>query len=290
MTTVSYMLIAIVLVNSLFLATFIRDLYLNPGALRQDNANGLFLTCSSPIIFFLSTFGISDFAISSIVYRKKNLVADRLLPGTLNTQCVIPVAVMALSFITVIQVDIITLIACIAAQVIGAHVGPRIVSKLSTRVIRLMIGVGLLVATAVVAAGLLHLIPSAGTATKLTGYKLIIAAICLFIFGILNNVGIGSYAPTMVTVYALGLHPSVAFPIMMGASTFAVPVGSMQFIKYGLYSRKITLYTTSLGLIGVLVGVTFVGELDLSRLQWLVAAILLYSGISMLVNEMRSTC
>lgn len=288
--TVSYMLIAIVLVNSLFLAVFIRDLYQHPDALRRENANGYLLACSSPAIFFLSTFGISDFAVSSIIYRKKNLVTDRLLPGTLNTQCVIPVAAMALSFITVINVDMVTLVICILAQMAGAHVGPRIVVRLSPRIIRLMIGSGLLVATVIITAGLLHVIPSAGMATKLSGVKLVIAAICLFIFGILNNIGIGSYALTMVTVYALGLHPSVAFPIMMGSSAFSVPIGSIQFIKYGLYSRKITLYTTTLGLLGVLIGVAFIGQLDLSGLQWLVAAILLYSGINLLMSEMRSVC
>ncbi|WZU00935.1 hypothetical protein MGH68_15810 [Erysipelothrix sp. D19-032] len=57
-----------------------------------------------------------------------------------------------------------------------------------------------------------------------------------------NNIGIGSYALTSATVYALGMSPLVAFPIMMGACTFSVPIGSMQFIKLDSYSRKITLF------------------------------------------------
>lgn len=68
------------------------------------------------------------------------------------------------------------------------------------------------------------MIPSGGTATELTGAKLIIAAILLFIYGALNNIGIGSYALTMATVYALGLNPAVSFPIMMGACTFPFPL------------------------------------------------------------------
>lgn len=132
------------------------------------------------------------------------------------------------------------------------------------------------------------MIPSGGTATGLSGGKLIFAAICLFIFGALNNIGIGSYALTMVTIYALGMNPAVAFPIMMGAATFSVPIGSMEFIKFGQYSRKITLFTSTFGLIGVLIGVYLVKGLDVSMLQWVVAAILLYSGVSMLVNEYKS--
>lgn len=289
-TPLTCMLVAIVLINGIFLIRLICDVVRNASILREETGSHFLLACSSPVIFFLSTFGISDFAISSILYRRKNLLTDRLLPGTLNTQCVIPVAAMALSFITVISVDIMTLVTCIIAQVIGAYYGPRLITKLSPRIIRISISVGLLVAAGIIIIGVFHLIPSAGTATKLAGFKLVIAAICLFTFGVLNNVGIGSYAPTMVTVYALGLHPSVAFPIMMGASTFSVPVGSMQFIKYGLYSRKITLFSTTLGLLGVLVGVICINYLDLSMLQWLAAAILLYSGFTMLVNEMRVTC
>lgn len=49
------------------------------------------------------------------------------LPGTLNTQCVVPVAVMALSYITAINVGIKTLAVCIICQIIGAYLGPRFV-------------------------------------------------------------------------------------------------------------------------------------------------------------------
>ena len=52
------------------------------------------------------------------------------LPGTLNTQCVVPVAVMALSYITAINVGIKTLAVCIICQIIGAYLGPRFVVKL----------------------------------------------------------------------------------------------------------------------------------------------------------------
>jgi uncharacterized membrane protein YfcA len=284
------MLIAIILVNSIFLTRFVYDLYQNYAMYQREEGNNLLLICSSPIIFFLSTFGISDFAISSILYRKKKLLPDHLLPGTLNTQCVIPVAAMALSFITVIRVDMITLVTCILSQVAGAYCGPRFITRFSARTIRICIGAGLFVAAIFVAAGLFHLIPSAGTATKLAGFKLVIAAVCLFLFGILNNIGIGSYAPTMVTIYALGLNPGVAFPIMMGASTFAVPIGSMQIIKYGNYSRKITLFAATLGLLGALLGVLFINRLDLSMLQWLVAVILLYSSMTIFVNEARISC
>ena len=287
MTTITAILILIVIVNSVFALHFARDFIRNRHELIKESGHNILLALSSPIIFFFSAFGISDFAISTILYRKMKLVSDKMLPGTLNTQCVIPVAVMALAYISVIELDVMTLIICIIAQVIGAYVGPRFVVKLSPTIIRVLMGIGLLCATAFILAGKFDLIPVGGTAVGLTGITLVVAAILLFIFGALNNIGIGSFAPTMVTIYALGMNPAIAFPIMMGAATFLVPIGSMQFIKYGQYSRKITLFTATFGVIGVLTAVYLVKDLDVSLLQWIIAAILFYSGVSMLINEVR---
>lgn len=287
MIVTTLILVLIILVNGAFAIRFLLDLVRHKQALREEKAGNLLLAISSPIIFFFSSFGISDFAVSTILYRIKKLVSDKNLPGTLNTQCVIPVAVMALAFISVIKVDLITLVICIIAQIIGAYIGPRFVAKLPSNIIRSFIGTGLLIATIFIVAGKFNLIPSGGTAIGLTGIKLVVAAISLFIFGALNNIGIGCYPLTMATIYALGMNPMIAFPIMMGACAFSVPIGSMQFIKYGNYSRKITLFASTLGSLGVLIGVFFVKSLNVSMLQWLIAALLLYTGTSMLFNEIR---
>ena len=88
----------------------------------------------------------------------------------------------------------------------------------------------------------------------------------------------------MATVYAMGLNPIVAFPVMMGACTFSVPVGSMQFVKFDSYSRKITLFASTFGVIGVFVAAYIVKSLDVSALQWLVVIVVLYSAITMLMD------
>ena len=130
-------------------------------------------------------------------------------------------------------------------------------------------------------------IPSNGTASELYGGKLILAGFLLFVYGALNNIGIGSYALTMVTVYLLGLNPVAAFPIMMGACTFSVPIGSVQFIKFNEYSRKITLFTSTFGVLGVLVAVFLVKSLDTYILKWIVILVLLYSAYTMLGSQLK---
>lgn len=281
---VQVLLALVVIVNGAFAVVFIKDLIAHKGQVLKENGNPIAMALASFIIFFLSTFGISDFAIGASVYPKLKWVDDKKLPGTLNTACVIPVAVMALAYISSINVGLATLIVPIAAQVIGAYISPRFVAKAPVNTIKKFVIAGLFVAAILILAGKLGVYPTGGTASSLTGVKLVVLGVLCLIFGALNNIGIGSYALTMATVYALGLNPSIAFPIMMGACTFSVPVGSMQFIKLDDYSRKITLFASTFGIIGVLVAAFVVKSLDVSILQWVVVAIILYSAVTMLLS------
>ena len=272
----------IVIVNGAFAITFIKDLIAHKGETMGEPGHPIAMAISSFMLFFLSTFGISDFAIGTVLYRKLGWTTDKKLPGTLNTECVIPVAVMALSYISSIDVELKTLIIAIIAQVIGAYIGPRFVVKMNVDLIKKFISTGLFIAAALILMGKFGVYPSGGEAIGLSGFKLIALGLLSLFYGALNNVGIGSYALTMATVYAFGLNPGVAFPIMMGACTFSVPVGSMQFIKFDSYSRKITLFTSIFGSIGVLFAAFIVKSMDVSMLQWLVAAVLIYSAITMI--------
>lgn len=236
----------------------------------------------------LSTFGISDFGISAAVYPKLKWVSDEKLPGTLNTQCVIPVAVMALLYISSIDVDMKTLLIPIVAQVLGAYLSPRYVVKLPVNTIKKFVAAGLLVAAGLILLVKFGFYPEGGAATSLSGFKLVLLGVLSFIYGAVNNIGIGSYALTSATVYALGLSPLVAFPIMMGACTFSVPVGSMQFIKLGGYSRKITLSAAIFGSLGVLVAVFVVKSLDVARLQWVVVAVVLFLAYQMISSSRKA--
>ena len=286
--TILYFLFSFILAITLvFLIQLVKDLIKNWYQMKHESVSVPLLCLSTPIIFLFSSLGISDFILSTLFYRKMKLLSDKLLPGTLNTQCVVPVAVMALAFISVIEVDGFTLFVCILSQMTGAYFGPRLVNHFSPSLIRIFIGTGLLLATFFILAAKFHFIPEGGVANALTGGKLVIASLCLMLYGALNSLGIGSYAPTMMTMYALGMNPAISFPIMMSASAFSVPIASIQFIKLGQYSRKITLIAAVFGTMGAVIGVNVVHVLDVSGLQWVVACVLLYSGLSLLINEIK---
>ena len=282
---VQVILILVVLVNGLFAIRFVLDVLQHKEELKEEPGNPVAMAIVSFFMFFLSTFGISDFAIGSSLYPKAKWVSDKKLPGTLNTECVIPVAVMALAYISSIEVGLLTLVTTIVCQVVGAYVSPRYVTKLPANQIKRFVAAGLFIAAGLILAGKFGIYPSGGELSSLEGGSLILFALLCMLFGALNNIGIGSYALTMATVYAMGLNPSIAFPIMMGACTFSVPIGSMQFIKLDSYSRKITLFTSTFGVLGVLVAAFVVKSLDVSALLWVVVIVVLYSAITMLKSS-----
>lgn len=161
------LLTLIVAINLYFIIYFLRDLFKNKQNFKEEPGDMRLLPFTSFIIFFLSTFGVSDFAIGTVLYPKLKWVSMKKLPGTLNTQCVVPVAVMALSYITAINVGIKTLAVCIICQIIGAYLGPRFVVKLPEKTIKLFVGIGLVIAALLIFAGQMNWIPSNGTASEL---------------------------------------------------------------------------------------------------------------------------
>lgn len=278
-------LVGIVIVNGIFAFKFFTDYRKHREEAKKEPGKPLHIALCTFVIYFLSTFGVSDYAISTALYRSTKWVDDKKLPGTLNTQCVLPVAVMALAYINSIEVDILTLVLCIVSQTLGSYILPRFVVKFPIKIIRRVIGFGLLGATVIILLGKFNLFPIGGDLTGLSGVKLWVTVALFAVFGAMNTMGIGSYPVTMLTVYAMGLHPVIAFPIMMGACTFSVPVGSMEFVRLGQYGRKITFISSFVGILGVLLAVFVVKSMDISMLQWLVAAVLLYSAVTMLYKE-----
>jgi uncharacterized membrane protein YfcA len=277
----------IILVNGLFAYRLIVDLIRHKSEIWTEPGSNLFFAFLGVASQFLGTFGISDFAFNAVAFRLTKTVEDKKIPGTLNAACVIPVALMALAYITVILIEVLTLVVLIIAQTTGSYLTPRIVVKLPVHRVRVGIAVGLLCAAAFILAGKLKLIPSGGNLTGLAGFRLTVAAAAVFIYGALNNIGIGSYAPTMATVYALGIDPRVAFPIMMGGCTFSCAVGAMEFIRLGGYNRKPTLWISVTGLAGVAAAVYLVKRLDVDAIKWVVFVVVLYAALDLLSQEVK---
>ncbi|SET29219.1 Uncharacterized membrane protein YfcA [Natronincola peptidivorans] len=237
---------------------------------------------------FFDTLGIGSFAPTTAWFKGAKLVQDRIIPGTLNVGHTLPVVVMAFIFIQRVEVEPLTLSLMLIAAVAGAFLGADIVSGLPERKVQLGMGIALLVTVGFMLLGMLDLMPVGGEAVGLTGAKLVIAVVVNFILGALMTLGIGLYAPAMALVYALGMSPLVAFPIMMGSCAYLMPAASVKFVKNKAFDMKAALGLAIGGVPAVFVAAYLVTSLPMDVLRWLVVAVIIYTAVTMLRSAAKS--
>jgi uncharacterized membrane protein YfcA len=267
-------------------AHFIRRARATPKATGADATDArmptLFQVGLGAAVSFLDTLGIGSFATTTAVFRFTRMVPDRIIPGTLNAGNTLPTIAQAFIFISIIDVDTVTLVSMIAASVLGAWLGAGFVARWPRRQVLAGMGVGLLVAACLMLMTQLNLLPQGGTALGVRGLPLAVAVIGIFGLGALMTIGIGMNAPCMILVSMLGINIKAAFPIMMGAGAFLMPVGSLRFMREQSYSLRPALGLTLGGVPAVLVAAYVVKELPLYAVRWLVIAVVTYTAVTML--------
>jgi uncharacterized membrane protein YfcA len=237
---------------------------------------------------FLDTLGIGSFATTTTIYRLRRLVADEHIPGTLNVGHALPTVAQALIYISIVQVEIRTLVVLIVAAVAGSWIGAAIVSGLPRRQIQRGMGVALLVAAVLMIMTALNRFPGGGEALALTDTKLIVAFVINFALGALMTLGIGLYAPCMIMVSLLGMNPTAAFPIMMGSCAFLMPTASAQFIRKARYDLRAAIGLAIGGVPGVIIAAYIVRSLPLAYVRWLVVVVVVYTAVMLLRSSAAS--
>jgi uncharacterized membrane protein YfcA len=231
---------------------------------------------------FFDTLGIGSFAPTTALLKLFRMVPDELIPGTLNVGHAASVILQSLIFITAVAVSPLLLATMIVAAAVGAWFGAGIVSQLPTRAIQLVMGVALLVAGSVFACVNLGLLPGGGEALALDGWRFATASIASAVLGALMTAGIGMYAPTMIMLALLGMHPLAAFPIMMGACALLQSVAGVRFVARARFSSGASLGLTLGDVPGVLIAAFAVKSLPLEYLRWLVVVVVAYASLAML--------
>lgn len=237
---------------------------------------------------FFDALGIGSFATSTTYFRLRKLVRDELIPGTLNVGHCLPTITQAFLGITLIAVAPATLVSMIAAAVAGSWFGAGVVSRMPRRAIQVGMGVALLVAAGFMFAKVTRLMPSSDVGTlDLQGSRLVLGLLGSFFLGSIMPLGIGYYAPCMILVNLLGMNPLAAFPIMMGACAFLMPVASMKFVRAGRYSLRTAVGMAIGGVFGSALALIVIKSLDLQIVMWLVTVVVIYTGISLLRTAAR---
>jgi len=234
------------------------------------------------VMCFLDTLGIGNFATTTSAFKFRGTVPDEKIPGTLNVGYALPTVAQAFIYISIVEVNVWTLVLLIAASVAGAWLGAGIVAKWPRRNVQIGMGLALLAAAALMLMSQLKLVPGGGTTLELRGALLATGLVGNFALGALMTLGIGLYAPCLILVSLLGMNPKAAFPIMMGSCAFLMPVGGVRFIREGSYSLKTAVVMTLSGIPAVLIAAFIVRELPLTYVRWLVVIVVLYAATMML--------
>lgn len=231
---------------------------------------------------FFDALGIGSFATTTSLFKLWRVVPDQDIPGTLNVGLTPPSIIEAFIFISIVQVDPMTLVLLIAAAVAGAWLGSGFVARWPRRNIQIGMGAALLIAATLLILSNLKLFPGGGTTLALHDGRLWFAVAANFFLGALMTLGIGLFAPCMIMVSLLGMNPIAAFPIMMSSCAFLMPVASARFIHFERYALRPSLGLALGGIPAVLIAALIVKSLPLTTLRWLVVAVVTYAATSML--------
>jgi len=236
---------------------------------------------------FFDALGIGSFATTTAYIKLRKLVPDSFIPATLNVGHALPTVAQALIFIKLVKVDPVLLAACIAAAVVGSIVGAPIVQRAPVRLVQGTVGIALVIAAVLYTLANLDLMPGGGAALALSGGWLVVAVATHFVLGVLMMFGIGLYAPSLVTLSLMGLNPAAAFPIMMGACAFLMPVSAVGFVRTERIDLRVILGIAIGGIPAVLVAALIVKSLPMTALRWGVVVVVLYAAALLLRSALK---
>lgn len=243
----------------------------------------------------LDTLGIGTFATTTTMFKWTRLVEDdRKIPATMTTAHIIPVLVEALLFITIVEVDLVTLIAMAVAAFSGAFVGAKVTHSWDTAKVQRILGILLLIAACFMVYRMLTN-PGADLSNEvrgLSGWKLLLGIVFDFIVGMLMSMGLGNYVPELIFFSLMGISPAIALPVMMLNAAMIMLAGARQFIQSGRVNWPGVPGIIVGGTLGVLTAAFFLSNLDVNNLKVLVIFIAAYTGITLLrsslANRMRT--
>jgi len=270
------LLCALGVASAVFLAALVAALRRRPAAPSLEGA------LLSAVTSFFDALGIGCFAPTTAYFKFRRSVPDELIPATMISGYALAAATEGFVFITSVRVDPLLLGLSITASVLGAVLGVTIGARLPVTPIRLTMGLGLLIAAATLALSNLGLMPPGGTATTLPPAPFALVVAASFVFGVLMNLGIGNFAPTLILISLLGMDPRAAFPIMMGSAALLMVTSGARILSSRPLNLALVLGMALGGVPAVLVAAFIIKSLPLEMLRWGVVVVVTYAAGAML--------
>jgi uncharacterized membrane protein YfcA len=246
-----------------------------------------FQTLVGFVTAFFDTLGIGSFATTTAVFKLRNMIPVKEIPGTLNVGHTLSTIAQAYIYTQIVKVDSTTLLLMILGAMTGSWLAVGVVVHWPRRRIQTGMGVALLGAAVVMLVSQLNAVPGGGDAFALSGTRLAVGVAGNFVLGALMMLGIGLYAPCMILVSLLGMNPTAAFPIMMGSCAFLMPFASVRFIREKTYNVKASIGLALGGLPAAIIAAKIVESLSLDAVKWLVVVVVVYTALNMLLTAKK---
>jgi uncharacterized membrane protein YfcA len=270
-----------VLLGGLAVVLIVYIVALVSGGLAVPTA---FQTLVGFVTAFFDTLGIGSYATTTAVFKLRNMVSVKEIPGTLNVGHTLSTIAQAYIYTQIVKVDPTTLVFMILGAMAGSWLAAGVVVHWPRQRIQIGMGVALLGAAVVMLISQLNAGPGGGEAFALTGARLATGVAGNFALGALMMLGIGLYAPCMILISLLGMNPTAAFPIMMGSCAFLMPFSSVRFIRAKTYNVRASIGLALGGLPAAIIAAKLVESLPLHAVKWLVVAVVIYTALNMLLT------
>jgi uncharacterized membrane protein YfcA len=247
----------------------------------------MFETLIGFVTAFFDTLGIGSFATTTAVFKLRDMVPVKEIPGTLNVGHTLSTIAQAYIYTQIVKVDPLTLMLMILGAMAGSWLAAGVVVHWPRRRIQIGMGIALLGAAVVMLISQLNAGPGGGNAFALTGARLALGVAGNFVLGALMMLGIGLYAPCMILISLLGMNPTAAFPIMMGSCAFLMPFSSIRFIRAKTYNVRASIGLALGGLPAAIIAAKLVESLPLYAVKWLVVVVVVYTAFNMLLTARK---
>lgn len=283
MNVQGYIAVFILIYGVVYAAFLFRNAWRERDAVRAERGTFWKMSLSESAVYFLTTMGFPDFILNTLLFQRTAWVDDRRLPGTLVAGAVFPSAVISFSYLRGGEtLGLPTLLLCMAAIVAGSLTGARVMTSLSGRTIRRIMGIAMLFS---MGALVLKMAVSAGTvgaASSLTAWQLCIALPIIFFFGFINMFGVPMKPPAIALFLLLGMSPMSTLSLMLAMGVASPMAGGVRVLRSGVYQKKAALAASTFGVLGALAGTFFTVSLNAAVLSVILLLIMAVTAVSML--------
>ena len=227
-------------------------------ALRNEEGDVRVLSPALAVIYFITTLGLSDFLMMTLLIRGLRLMEDKKIPGTLVAASITPGALMACVLLQAKEpAGMKTLLLCSAAILIAGKLGARLVGRIDAARIRSVMGIALIGSLAALILKMIVSRLAAGTITELSGAGLVIAVITTFCWGILSMLGVPCKPAATAVFLLLGMSPVATLTLLLVLGCLGPLGGAMDIYRMRNYHQKMTCCSVTAGSVGAALGCLF---------------------------------